>query len=786
MRPSWLNLKSAGVNACAVIVCSLLLQPYIALAQQLSVEAEEATELAEELATDPVRVEGDTAAAEIEKQFSNFLTFAIIGQFELADKAAQAFLEQPGVDPLEDDVADLLVDLAERHEESMKTLLILVNNSSIGERAAKILEIVRAAHRHQRERATQIIDSLRLLAGTPMQRAVGLERLQDSGEYAVPRILAAVADPAEERIVPFLARAVPKLGRKALNPLVVGLQIDNADVQLFIVRALGEIGYPQALPYLKRLAEQTENDELRQAAGTAIEKIVVGDPTVRKAPAKVLFHDLAEAYYAGKDSLAPDPRAVVANVWFVREGNVAPIEVPAEIFMSVMAMRCCEASLALDQTQANVLSLWLAANFRREAKMGLDVQNTQDVQTADATRPADFPRSVYFARSAGPRYCQLTLDRAIADQDRPVALGAIAGLRATAGPQAMLTENGGAGGLVTALNFPDMLVRLKAALALATAMPSRSFDGSDAVVRELSRSLSLTGRQAYVLVEPDAERRDALARGLEQGGEAEVVASDGLQSALAEARSDLTHVDAIFLASDMQRPTPAEALDILSQDNRYANAPVVLYVKSEGLLVAERIGETDERVGQVLVEADEPMGNGLASRLLEKAKDISSDYGYWQLEQEQSISLALQSADALQQLAAYRDGVFNATAAQSALIKALDHEEEALRIASLGALAHYSGETAQSEIAKVALDSERSDAQRKAAFNALAESGRYFGHQLGSALTDRLVEQAMHLPDLTLRTFASKAMGAMNLRGALPSEVILEHATDKPANPDQD
>jgi len=709
----------------------------------------------------------------IEENFSQYLHFALIGQFDIADKYGDSLLAHPDLNPLSEDGAAKLLELTDTYEDSIDVLLLIINNTSISDNARKVLDLIRQAHRGQRMDPTRINESIRLLAGTPTQRATGMERLLDSGEYAVPWMIEVLADPRRKDLHPFVVRALPQLGKKALNPLVQALSIDNAVLQRCIAEALGKIGYPQGLAYLKRIAEDPDaNPAVRQACAAAIHQITVADPAVTEQPAAALFHDLGEQYYAEKDSLRPDPREERANVWFATEGTVKPIEVPRDVFPLVMCMRCCEASLNLRKDQPDVVALWLTANFRREARLGLNVQMEDVVETADLTRPMDFLRSVYFARCAGPAHCQLVLQRAIRDRDRNVALGAIAALNTTAGPAAMVDPAGKTGmSLASALSFPDLLVRIKAALALARAQPPEPFRGADEVVPILASALSLTGQKFFLLVEPDPTARENIAEGLSRA-EAEVLAADRLSAALTRAHKERTHLDGIFLASDM-RPPAVEAIRTLAGDPRFALTPVVIYIKESDTLVADQIAEADHRVGRVLVVT----GNGapgpdFAELLLKKKDQIAGQYGYEELDATLSVALALDAAAVLRSMVTSGTSVFDAKLAQPALIEALGHPSEELRIAAAAVLARLDTEGAQRAIAAVALADTHSESLRQAAFSALAESARQFGSHLDEAQTGKLIEQAFGEPNLKLRTAASQVLGALNLPGDRAADII--------------
>lgn len=712
--------------------------------------------------------ENDAAAA-IRKDFVNFLHFAGIGRFDLAQSHAESLLQQPALNPLSDEAANLMVKLTEEYENSIDTLLILINNSTIGETAAKVMDVVKAAHRHKRMDVVQINENIRLLAGTPTQRAVGIERLIDSGEYAVPHMLTVLADPREADLHPFVTRALPQLGKQAINALTAALSMQNDVVRRSAAEALGRIGYPQALPFLKRLASDAKaNEALRQTADAAVAAIVVADPKVKEAPASAMFADLAERYYAEEDSLQADPREPRANVWFATEDSVRPVDVPREIFTMVMCMRCSRASLELQKDQPGVPALWLAANFRREARLGLDVQSIEAAQVDDPTRPADYPRSIYFARNAGPRYCQLVLGRALKDVDRPVALGAIAALAVTSGPATMV--EGTTPGLAEAVHFPDLLVRIKAALALGHAMPREPFSGAEEVVPVLGSALALTGQRAYLVIDPDTATAERLRADLGKTG-GQVLVAPAVNDALSLAGKVVNQVDAIFMASDVANPSATEALGVLARSERLALVPLVLYVKEGGMLIANRVAELDPRVARVLVVADG--SPSLAELLLQKKDAVAAKFSHREITAEEGLTLALDAAAVLEQMARMPSCVFDPRAAEPALVAALAHPSEELRIASARALGVLDSAAAQVAVARVALAENQNKVLRMAAFSSLAESARRFGARLDPHMTRQLIKQALSAADLELRTGASEALGAMNLPGDLAVETLL-------------
>jgi HEAT repeat protein len=713
-----------------------------------------------------------TPGGEIRGEFVNFLHFAMIGRFDYAQAHARALLQRPDVNPLSKEAAETLVQLSQERPRAIETLIILINNSTIGEDAGKIMALIREAHRRKRMDPGHIVASIQMLAGEPTDQATGLERLIDSGEYAVPQMLSVLADTGEKTLHPYVVRALPRLGKPAVNPLTAALGSKDEIVQRCAAEALGRLGYPQALPYLKRIAADGTNPAVRDTAVAAVRQIVVADPRIKDAPAVQLFRDLAESYFAEEDSLVPDSNQPRANVWVVDGVSVKPIDVPRRIFCMVMSMQCCEASLGLSKDQPGTFALWLAANFRRESRLGLDVQTTDLADVDDATRPAKFMRGVYYAQQAGPDCCGLVLARGLKDLDRPVVLGAIAGMAGTAGPANL---EGKMVGLPEAIRFPDQLVRIRAALVLARLLPTRPFPGADEVVPVLTSAFAIAGQPAWLVIEPDKKLADALAADLAKSG-ARVVVADRLELGLARAAEQVSQLDGIFLASDAVNPDPVAAVGMLAHDERFAMAPVVLAVKEGGMLVAEKAAQADDRIGRVLVVNDGNPGKSVADLLVAKAGQVAVNYGYRPLTAEDGKNLSLEAMRGLQRIARFSSSsVFDARMAEPALVRALNtHPSEEVRVGATRVLALLNTATAQPAIAAVALSAQQTPTLRLAAFGSLAESARELGNRLDDKLNKALVEAVKSEPDAKLRTAASEALGAaIHMPAELAVEAVL-------------
>jgi len=116
--------------------------------------------------------------------------------------------------------------------------------------------------------------------------------------------------------------------------------------------------------------------------------------------------------------------------------------------------------------------------------------------------------------------------------------------------------------------------------------------------------------------------------------------------------------------------------------------------------------------------------------------------------------------------------VFDVTPAAPALIGALASPDERLQKSAASVLALVNAPAAQRAIAHLALSSGNSVPLRVATFSSLSESARTHGAMLEEAQISELKELATNDTDLIIKTAASQALGALNLAGSVPSEII--------------
>jgi len=414
-----------------------------------------------------------TAMAEgVKDDWNDFLHYTAIGSFDLAQGYAQKLIAS------EPNAVELLA-MSEENPDGYNILLKMnAESEQLKEVSGKILEIIEKGRFIRRTDPKIIVEEIHRLSTTIRGRIAAEERLGNAGEYAIPYMLSALADESRKNEFASITEALPKIGRNAIRPLTAAMQTDNVAVKAEIIRALGKIGYFEPLPYLKLVVEKESSNELKKLAESAIAEM---DSSALKIPAAELFFLLAERYYNRNESVALNEEYRFANLWF-RDPNTAelrPEKVDKKYFYELMAMRCCEWALKADPATGKAIGLWLASFYRAES-YGIAMPAYFGPDHADAKT---------YATTAGPEYLHQALDRALKDKDPNVALGVVEALAVNAGTKSLLYQLGTEQPLAQALTFDDRKVRYSAAIAIAQALPTSGFVGSEKIVENLSEAI---------------------------------------------------------------------------------------------------------------------------------------------------------------------------------------------------------------------------------------------------------------------------------------------------------
>jgi len=703
------------------------------------------------------------ADASVDSLFVEFLHYARLGRFTLADAYARALLDHPSLDPAE------VLDAASRDKKSVETLLVIIKNSSIGENAARVMELIHRGEEMRRKDADRILANVKNLGGSPQNEYFATKHLAQSGEHAIPYIVATLLDSSQSSLWPRVITALPKLDKPAVTPLAMALRMRNNDVRVHVIRALGEIGYPHAVPYLRKISvDEAMPATSRSAARDAISRIESISGRDLPGEAAALYFELAERYYNEDATVRADPRLDTANVWYWDESNQAltATQVPVRVFGQVMAMRCCEEALRQRNDNAEAIALWLSANIRRESRLGMDVESgdSNGVADPDPTRPAVFPRALYFTQTAGARYAHLVLGRAVKDSDTAVALGAIEALRLTAGEASLVGMEDTKQPLVQALRFPDALVRIRAALALAAALPKSPFEDAHLVVPVLAGAVTLSGREQVLVVDPIEGRLNRVMEVQRSEGRT-AIGEKGFLGGVARARKEFESLSALFISADVGEPSLVDALRAFRAEFLFSKTPVVITTTGARSLVAEEVAAADRFVTLVDAEA----GADAIADALARVRDAA---GMGSIDEGRALEIAMEAVETLRRVAVDGRTVYDLTTAEPALVAALSAPVEELQTLAASVLALIATPSAQRAVAAVALDAAGAETLRVSAFGSLAESAKTYGNMLAQDQINVLVDIAREDSNLTIRTAASQALGAVSLASNKASEII--------------
>lgn len=679
--------------------------------------------------------------------------FASVGQFGVSSANFQALIASKP-DPV------ALLEFADRVARRHQILVTLAGDPIMGESVKGVMRLLQEGERKIKSDPTRIKQHIARLGGPPRQFENSVALLKQSGEFAIPFLVQALRDPEQKPLTQAILRTVPQIDRAGLNPLVMAMRSNDRTLQQYIVRAVGQIGYWQSAPYLLALRDSPDTAvEVRTAVDASLADLqahgVQIDSSMRAADA---FLKLARGYYENQASLAADPRLDVANVWYWKDELAQNVEVPTAIFNEIMAMRCAEEALRLDPNLKPALSLWLAADFRREAELPEGVK--------DFTRPDNYPSAAYFAQAAGAEYAQEALAIANERKEASVALGAIDALRKTGGPASLTVDAAGRQPLADALAFNDRMVRIRAALALGAALPDKAFNNSQSLMAVLGEAVALQGSTRNALVvDADAEIANTMAGAL-RGSDYNVVTDSDLLNGLQKSRAELPSLDVVVLGSDVAGGAQ-QAVQQVRSEAKFSQAVAVIVQKKGDREAVIALRQSDPRVGAVLPEAAPEV-------LLNTIRSLNKAAGVSDLTAEVASGAAMEAATVMHRLADTNNALFRANEAETSLLPSLKTTDPALRIMVANVLAFVGSTPAQETVAAIALNPEEPEAARVAMFAALAEAAKRRGNKLGEATVVALTKVAEGDANMNIRTAASQALGALNLPGN-PASVIIRN-----------
>ena len=504
----------------------------------------------------------------------------------------------------------------------------------------------------------------------------------EHGEYAVPQLLYALADPDDGDRRAVHINTLSRMGDDVVLPLLAALDSSDAFLRRNICHTLGYIGDPRANGWLAARASGDADEGVRGAAAEALAKCGGNSNAVGQLLA------IGNAWHAGDPSVLL-PHQISDVVWQWQDNTIVPLEIPAYLYNEELAKNAYHAALAVDpnstEAMAGIARASVAQHEDLVARAGAGVDTgdwAERLATGDLAiqlaGAGALDLALLWALEAGDEVAASGLCRALA----MAASGPTQGLQA-----ALVSSNSGA-------------VRGEAAIALGTiAYHTSSAAGADTVAA-LAEAAGREVLQLAAVIDAQNGRRQNLSQALTDQGMSVSAWSTGARG-LASLRQ-VPGVDVLLIAETLPDLTFAQVVDEIRTDPALANTPVLILAE-DGDAAKELWGE---RVTEAVTSPDDV---GKVSEALS---------GSMNRDREEANRLAAAAAHTLHLLAGA--GHTDVGAAAGSLAGTLAMRPDEVVVPALGALGACGTAAQVSAIAAVLSDDGRSEGAREAAGLSLA------------------------------------------------------------------
>jgi len=698
---------------------------------------------------------GAKPSAKLVNDADLFLHYSLLGKEDLARDCGKAFLAA-SPSPV---VALRAFDAAANGRDVSEILIGNQQNKPLKKVSAAISALLQKGHLMVARNPARIIAAIKVMVNSPQAYVVSRQRLYAAGEFSVPFFIHFLNSPSHASYGPTIVQMMSDIGKSLLNPLVRQLATPSTPEKIQIVQVLGNIGYPQALPYLVQIAtDKNTPPDLKKAARTAISKI---DPTGRfnRLSAADLYLWLAEAYYHNEPSVAANhPNEATNPVWYYDKGlnDVVGVPVPTAIWKDIETMRACEAVLKLDPKNSAAISLWLAADLRREVDLPAGAK--------DPTMKRSMPDAHYYAVAAGPRYLNPVLNIALSADNSPLVLKTLMALQQTGGVDGLVGAGKNPSPLIQALAYPDPAVRFEAASALALANPAKAFTGSSEVIPTLAEAIAQSTKPVVLLVDSDIQVRNEMKARLR--ADYHVIDAATVAQAVTESMG-VPYIGMVIVPSG---PAALQYQQYAATDYRLRSTPMLVMGSASDLpkLHAEFVSEPT--ISEI------PTG-ATKSSIAQAYTEILTRLGSKPIGSKESVGFALTAAHELKLMAMNRSCLYDVNQAIPALKLALRSKHDSVVIAVAETLGQIRNPEAQRILAHAALNSQSDpEGVRYAFYTSLAQSARNLGNHLGRSQIDSLIHEVSHETNAKVRTAAAETLGALNVTSNQASKLILKQA----------
>lgn len=677
---------------------------------------------------------------ELKGAVENYWHYGKVARYDLAAAEAKKIVES-GADPEMVLRAFEQVSTA-RNDNLDQWLLRWQGVEQMRETTVPVIKLVAEGYRARRSSPDFIRGQIERLNLGERPYGLAMSRLLESGELAVPFMLETLRDPGKKSLQPTIRRALRDLGQRGLNPLVAATEMQEWDTLTVVVGVLGDTGYPAVAPYIARLLEsQQAPPAVKQAASEALAKLGVAPSASTKA--SDLYYDVGVSFYNGTCSIVADTRYPNANIWYWSQQGLERKEVPHEIYHELMAMRASEYTLKLGGAKSDdALSLWLAANFKREAEL--------PEGAADATRPEGYPPGHYWGVSAGAKYLEAALARALGDRNAAVAFRSIRSLQEIVGQGNL--ASGQSQPLINAMQFADRKVRFEAAFALAAALPQQNFEGSTRVVPLLAEALAQTGQPSVLVVAPNQDQVNKLVDGLKGAGYAAAGATTA--EGAASVAISLPACDVIVVSEDLGAGNVDQLFIMAGENARLAGAARLVMTKTEASIYEPR------KVSETLLSTTTATEPEALKPAIEAARVKA---GSLPLDDTVATDYATRAGNLMLKVGINRNPVLPLDPAKQSLLAALSDARPDIVKLSGNVLGLLNDKDAQGGLLMTASDEKTADDVKISLYKSLATNAKNYGNHLSPEQVQTLEKTVADATNLEVRAAAAEARGALNL-----------------------
>ena len=595
----------------------------------------------------------------------------------------------------------------------------------------------------------QIRADIQALAGNEggrTQEYRAIQRLKATGQFAAPYFLEVLQDPSQKRLHARTVNAMIEVGNELTYPLSVALPNLDPVTQEYVARVLGDIGYPEALPYLKLVSNSDAGSSVKAATQAAFAQIADSSGVDATGTAAELFVKIGQAKYdvgtRNGELLGMDLANESGIVWNYRsDAGLIPVAVAQRVYADSLTMQNAASALELEPEMDTAVTLHLASNLRRENRLAGE---------ADPGYKLPNPATFYLLISGAPQQ-KSVLEIGLSDNDPALALDGIEAMAKTVGNNVLLGSEDQRAPVLDALFYADRRVRYTAALTLASAAPAEAFSGSTSVVPVLGQAVRQSDELNAMVVAPGGA--DSLTASLENI-DLKAVGDVDLDRAATKASAAMPGVDLIVYTGDF---AGFEAMYAAAKaDGTLTISPILALVDSG---VASAI-----KVNYPAVQTAAPLnpegGDDELDRLEKLATDTIAAYGGEPITEEEAENYATAALSLLDTIADH-ESIYNAADVEPILIEALDDDRSTVATGAAGVLAQIDSADAQQGLA--AAGSSRVGDVQIAMLNALAESAKSYGNKLDRESTDALIALVKSSAGETALS-AARALGALTER----------------------